>query len=158
MTSKKGVILSKKISYPYTPLEIKAAKRRRKDISKASSSINKSKITMPLSLSCTIVQCVRATGEQHELKKVDVKAEGTAEEHNNIADNLSNASKEEEILRPVRDCGLFVAVYAEYLSDGLQVPNSGLDVGLLLKRHATLLRKYLEAKSQKPYASDIKDP
>ncbi|PHT38027.1 hypothetical protein CQW23_21600 [Capsicum baccatum] len=25
------------------------------------------------------------------------------------------------------DCGLFVATYAEYLSDGLQVPNDGLD-------------------------------
>ncbi|PHT45541.1 hypothetical protein CQW23_14699 [Capsicum baccatum] len=32
--SKKGVIPSKRISYPDTPLEIKAAKRRRKDISK----------------------------------------------------------------------------------------------------------------------------
>ncbi|PHT32371.1 hypothetical protein CQW23_28708 [Capsicum baccatum] len=30
MTSNKGVIPSKRISYPYTPLEIKAAKRRRK--------------------------------------------------------------------------------------------------------------------------------
>ncbi|PHT52507.1 hypothetical protein CQW23_06969 [Capsicum baccatum] len=54
-----------------------------------------------------------------------------------------------------RDCGLFIA---EYLSDGLQVPNDGLDVGLLRKRYASLLRKYREAKAQKPYASDIKDP
>ncbi|PHU26229.1 hypothetical protein BC332_04561 [Capsicum chinense] len=29
------------------------------------------------------------------------------------------------------DCNLFVAAYAEYLSDGLQVPNDGIDVGLL---------------------------
>ncbi|PHT57837.1 hypothetical protein CQW23_00200 [Capsicum baccatum] len=34
MTSKRGVIPSKRISYPNTPLEIKAAKRRRKDTSK----------------------------------------------------------------------------------------------------------------------------
>ncbi|PHU30810.1 hypothetical protein BC332_02903 [Capsicum chinense] len=27
------------------------------------------------------------------------------------------------------DCGSFVAAYAKYLSDGLQVPNDGLDVG-----------------------------
>ncbi|KAF3678355.1 putative protein EIN4-like [Capsicum annuum] len=31
------------------------------------------------------------------------------------------------------DCGLFVVAYTEYLSDGLQVPNDGLDAGLLPK-------------------------
>ncbi|PHT39634.1 hypothetical protein CQW23_18488 [Capsicum baccatum] len=45
------------------------------------------------------------------------------------------------------DCSLFVAIYAEYLSDGLQVPNDGLDVGLLCKRYAALLWKYEEAKA-----------
>ncbi|PHU23135.1 Ferric reduction oxidase 5 [Capsicum chinense] len=94
MTSKKSVIPSKRISYPDTSLAIKAAKRRRKDSSKASSIIKKSKITMPLSLSCTDVQYARATGEQHELKKVDVTA--TAEDHNIIVDNLSTASKDEK--------------------------------------------------------------
>ncbi|PHU25507.1 hypothetical protein BC332_03839 [Capsicum chinense] len=69
MSSKRGVIPSKRISYPYTPLEIKVAKRRRKDISKASSSIEKSKTATPLSLSCTATQCTRTTGEQHEIKK-----------------------------------------------------------------------------------------
>ncbi|PHU13649.1 hypothetical protein BC332_14854 [Capsicum chinense] len=44
MTSKRGVIPSKRISYPYTPLEIKAAKRRRKDTSKALSSIKKARL------------------------------------------------------------------------------------------------------------------
>ncbi|PHU06580.1 hypothetical protein BC332_23069 [Capsicum chinense] len=68
MTSKRGVIPSKKISYPNTPLEIKAAKRR-KDTSKASSIIKKRKVAIPLSLSCTDVQCARATGEQHGPKK-----------------------------------------------------------------------------------------
>ncbi|KAF3652345.1 hypothetical protein FXO37_17569 [Capsicum annuum] len=48
------------------------------------------------------------------------------------------------------DCGPFVAAYAEYLSDRLQVPNDELDAGLL--------GKYREAKSQKPYATDVKDP
>ncbi|PHU21635.1 hypothetical protein BC332_06742 [Capsicum chinense] len=56
------------------------------------------------------------------------------------------------------DCGPFVAAYAEYLSDGLQVPNDGLHVGLLRKRYAALLWKYGEVKTQKPYASDVKDP
>ncbi|PHU19873.1 hypothetical protein BC332_11024 [Capsicum chinense] len=53
MTSKRGVIPSKRISYLDTPLEIKEAKRRRKDASKESSIIKKSKIAIPLSLSCT---------------------------------------------------------------------------------------------------------
>ncbi|PHT75377.1 hypothetical protein T459_18899 [Capsicum annuum] len=52
----------------------------------------------------------------------------------------------------------FVAAYAEYLSDELQVPSNKLDAGLLRKRYAALLWKYGEAKAQKPYASDIKDP
>ncbi|PHT95158.1 hypothetical protein T459_03040 [Capsicum annuum] len=56
------------------------------------------------------------------------------------------------------DCGPFVAAYAKYLSDGLQVPNDGLDVGLLRKRYAALLWKYGEAKAQKLYAIDAKDP
>ncbi|PHT58017.1 hypothetical protein CQW23_00380 [Capsicum baccatum] len=33
------------------------------------------------------------------------------------------------------DCGPFVAAYAEYLSDGLQVPNDGLNARLLQKRY-----------------------
>ncbi|KAF3626154.1 hypothetical protein FXO38_29429 [Capsicum annuum] len=101
MTSKRDVIPSKRISYPYTPLEIKVAKMRRKDIFKASLSIKKGKIAMPLSLSCTVVQCAKATGEQNELKKVDVTVKATVEEHNIIFDNLSTASKEEEKVDPI---------------------------------------------------------
>ncbi|KAF3663031.1 hypothetical protein FXO37_12200 [Capsicum annuum] len=99
MTSKRGVIPSKRISYLDTPLEIKAAKRRRKDTSKASSIIKKIKIAMPLSLSSTDVQCARATEEQHELRKVDVTA--TAEEHNMTVDNPLTSSKDEEKVEPV---------------------------------------------------------
>ncbi|KAF3680780.1 putative protein EIN4-like [Capsicum annuum] len=232
-----------RISYPDTLLEIKPAKRRRKDTSKASSSIKKSKIAMPLSLSCTDVQCARATGEQHKLKKVDVTVEATTEEHNIIVDNplrlsvcfsipaglpwhlvnevyipinygdefhwvlavvilkkrriqvyhsisrsrhsglSSEIQKLAKILptyldmsgfldQKVRtdwsmieayrdkmanpfdvqyvegivqqtigslDCNSFVAAYAKYLSDGLQVPNDGLDAELLRKRYADLL-------------------
>ncbi|PHT74310.1 hypothetical protein T459_21587 [Capsicum annuum] len=87
--------------YIHTPLEIKAAKRRRKDTFKALSSIEKSKIATSLSLSCTDVQYARATGEQHEPKKVDITVEATAEEHNITVDNPSTASKEEEKVKPV---------------------------------------------------------
>ncbi|PHU28812.1 hypothetical protein BC332_00905 [Capsicum chinense] len=82
MVSNRGVIPSKRISYLYTPLEIKAAKRRRKDTFKTSSSIKKSKSAMPLSLSCANVQYTRATREHHEPKKVDVTVETPTEEHN----------------------------------------------------------------------------
>ncbi|PHU04772.1 hypothetical protein BC332_25594 [Capsicum chinense] len=54
--------------------------------------------------------------------------------------------------------GPFIAAYAEYLSEGLGVPNDGIDVGLLRKRYAALLWKYGEAKAQKPYATNVKDP
>ncbi|PHT70978.1 hypothetical protein T459_26082 [Capsicum annuum] len=97
-TFKKGVIPSKRISYPDTPLDIKAVKRRRKDTSKASSIIKKSKIARSLSLSCIDVQRTRATEEQYELKKVDVTA--TDEEHNITVDNPSTASKDKEKVEP----------------------------------------------------------
>ncbi|PHU03420.1 hypothetical protein BC332_28671 [Capsicum chinense] len=64
----------------------------------------------------------------------------------------------DKMTNPFDDCGPFVAAYAEYLSDGLQVLNDGLDVGLLRKIYAALLWKYGEAKAQKPYATDVKDP
>ncbi|PHU20045.1 hypothetical protein BC332_11196 [Capsicum chinense] len=236
----RGVIPSKRISYSDTPLEIKAAKRKSKDTSKASSIIKKGKIIMPPSLYCTDVQCARATEEKNELKKMDVTA--TTEDHNITVDNPSTASKDEEKVESVslgerknypfegfnildeapkktntvdqrlfsmdcqwavkascrqhinvifyylrkkaklqtqeqyrytmgnclykvyinnaydRDCGPFVATYAEYLSDGLQVPNDGLDAGLLRKRYAALLCKYGEVKAQKPYATGVKYP
>ncbi|PHU11786.1 hypothetical protein BC332_18716 [Capsicum chinense] len=52
LTSNRGVIPSKRILYPFTPLEIKA-KRIIKVISKALSSIQKSKIATPLFVCCT---------------------------------------------------------------------------------------------------------
>ncbi|PHT71195.1 Cysteine-rich receptor-like protein kinase 11 [Capsicum annuum] len=70
LTSKRGIIPSKRILYPSTPLEIKA-KRRRKVIFKALSSIQKSEITTLLSVFC-IEQCAMAKGEQHELRKVNI--------------------------------------------------------------------------------------
>ncbi|KAF3618205.1 hypothetical protein FXO38_33568 [Capsicum annuum] len=88
MTSKRTVIPSKRISYPYTLLEIKVAKRRRKDISKVSPSIEKNKIAMPLSLSCTKIIVLFCF--------IYVIAEATVEEHNITVDNPSIASKEEE--------------------------------------------------------------
>ncbi|PHU29598.1 hypothetical protein BC332_01691 [Capsicum chinense] len=105
----------------------------------------------------------------HPKETVDITVEATAEEHNITAYNPSTASKEEEKVEPVSsgewknypfegNCGPFVAAYAEYFRDGLQLPNDGLDAGSLRKIYATLLWKYGGAKAQKPYTSDTKDP
>ncbi|KAF3665975.1 hypothetical protein T459_05535 [Capsicum annuum] len=254
ITSKRGVIPSKRISYPDTPLEIKTAKRRRKNTSKASSIIKKSKITMPLSLSCTDVQYARATEEQHELKKQPEVSQNeeclinifkgfsipaglpwhlvneiyipinyddefhwvlavivlnerrirvydsmsqkrrfelsfeiqnlakilltyldmsgfldqkvctdwsTIEVYRNKMDNPFDVQYIDGIAQQTigsLDCRPFVAAYAEYLSNRLQVPNDGLDARLLRKIYAALLWTYREAKAQKPYATDVKDP
>ncbi|KAF3634623.1 hypothetical protein FXO37_26391 [Capsicum annuum] len=72
LTSKMGLIPSKRILFPSAPLEIRD-KRRRKVIFKALSSIQKSKIATPLSVCCT-EQCTMSKEEQHKLKKVDVEA------------------------------------------------------------------------------------
>ncbi|KAF3636375.1 hypothetical protein FXO38_24223 [Capsicum annuum] len=178
MTSKRGVIPSKRISYPYTPLDIKEAKRRRKEIL-ASSSIEKSKIATHLSLSCTFDQCTKATEEQHELKKVDITVEATCEQHNITVDNPSTAFMKEEKVEPVnlgewknnpfegfnildeapKKLTKLINDYSEWIADGLlQVPNDGLDARLLRKRYVALLWKHGEAKEHKSYEGDIKDP
>ncbi|PHU26262.1 hypothetical protein BC332_04594 [Capsicum chinense] len=74
MTAKRGVIPSKRISYPDTPLEIKAAKRRRKDTFKASSIIKK---------------------KQDYNASVFVLHRSTDEVYNMTVDNPSAASKDE---------------------------------------------------------------
>ncbi|PHT42512.1 hypothetical protein CQW23_16537 [Capsicum baccatum] len=294
MTSKRSVIPSKRISYPDTPLKIKAAKRRRKDTSKALSIIKKARLQrlyesyvaidgLSVRNYCTALIYLFEFVPTDNPSDVDVKA--TVEEHNMIVDNPSTASKDEEKMEPqpkvfrneecliniikgfsipadlpwhlvdevyisinygvefhwvlavviqkerrirvydsmsqrrcfgpsfeiqklakilptyldmsgfldqkVRtdwstieayrdkmanpfdvqyvdeisqqtigsvDCSPFVAAYVEYLSDELQVPNDGLNAGLLHKRYAALLWKYGEAKAQKPYTIDVKDP
>ncbi|PHU24862.1 hypothetical protein BC332_03194 [Capsicum chinense] len=164
MTSKRGVIPSKRISYPYAPLEIKAAKRRRKDTSKETSSIEKSKITMPLSLSCTIFS-VQGPQERSMSRRRTLMSFFTTFERRPSCKYKNNTDARQTIIctkftsvMSMIDCGLFISTYTEYLSDGLQAPNNGLDVGLFYKRYAALLWKYEEAKAQKSYARDIKDP
>ncbi|PHT96565.1 hypothetical protein BC332_34509 [Capsicum chinense] len=85
----------------------------------------------------------------------------TIEAYRNKKANLFDVQYVEGIAQQIigiLDCSPFVAAYAEYLSDELQVPNDGLDAKLLHERYAALLWKYGEAKAQKPYATDVKDP
>ncbi|PHU03780.1 hypothetical protein BC332_29031 [Capsicum chinense] len=67
LTSKRGLIPSKRILFPSTPLEIRA-KRKRRVISRALSGIQKSEIATSLSACCT-EQRIMSKEEQHELKK-----------------------------------------------------------------------------------------
>ncbi|PHT93809.1 hypothetical protein T459_01691 [Capsicum annuum] len=215
MTSKGGVIPSKRISYPDTLLEIKAAKRRRKDTSKASSILKKKQdcnasvfilhrcfsisaglpwhlvdeVYIPINygdkfhwvLAVVILKerrirvydsisqrrCSGPSSEIQKLAKIlptyldmsgfsDQKVRtdwSTIEAYRDKMANPFDVQYVDGIAQQTigsLDCGPFVAAYAEYLSDGLQVPNDELDAGLL--------GKYREAKSQKPYATDVKDP
>ena len=70
LTSKRGLIQSKRILFPSAPLEIRA-KRRRRMISRALSGIQKSKIETLLSACCTKERTM-SKEEQHELKKVNL--------------------------------------------------------------------------------------
>ncbi|PHU14016.1 hypothetical protein BC332_15221 [Capsicum chinense] len=156
ITSKRGVIPSKRISYPYTPLDIKV------DVT------------------------IEATAEEHNItidnpstaSKEKVKVEPvSSEERNNYPFEGFNISSEapKKLTQLINDYSewigdgllkhhadrnydLFITAYTEYLSDGLQVPNDELDAGLIRKRSTVLLWKYREAKVQNPYTSDIKDP
>ena len=57
-----------------------------------------------------------------------------------------------------RDCGIFVAAYAEYLSDGLQVPSCRISADTLRLRYASLLWDYGIVKAQNGYVSNNEDP
>ena len=52
----------------------------------------------------------------------------------------------------------FCATYGEFLSDGLQVPSSGIVVESLRMRYASLLWNYGFMKAQNGYVSDNEDP
>ncbi|PHT98357.1 hypothetical protein BC332_32715 [Capsicum chinense] len=85
MTSKRSVILSKRISYPDTLLEIKAAKRRRKDTFKTSSIIKKKRQDYNASV-FVLHRC---------------RCHIYCRNYNTTVDNPSTASKDEEKMKPV---------------------------------------------------------
>ncbi|KAG5589629.1 hypothetical protein H5410_040143 [Solanum commersonii] len=57
-----------------------------------------------------------------------------------------------------KDCGLFLTAYAEFLSDGLQVPSDGISSETLCMRYASLLWNCEILKPQSGYVSNNKDP
>ncbi|PHT60557.1 hypothetical protein CQW23_02920, partial [Capsicum baccatum] len=56
------------------------------------------------------------------------------------------------------DCGVFMAAYAEFLSDQMQISSSNLDAEYLRNRYASLLWNYGFKKAKKIYSSDHDDP
>ncbi|PHT95728.1 hypothetical protein T459_03610 [Capsicum annuum] len=57
-----------------------------------------------------------------------------------------------------RDCGVFVDVYAEYLSQGLDIPSLRIDAHYHRLRYASLLCKYGSVKAENEYFSKNDDP
>ncbi|PHT66281.1 hypothetical protein T459_30706 [Capsicum annuum] len=56
------------------------------------------------------------------------------------------------------DCGVFVAGYAEYLSEEINVPSDDFEAEYHRMSYATLLQKYGIQKTKKGYASENDDP
>ncbi|WMV14564.1 hypothetical protein MTR67_007949 [Solanum verrucosum] len=56
------------------------------------------------------------------------------------------------------DCGMFVAAFAEVLSDGLPVPKIGFHSEYLCKLYGALLWKYGTKKAKARYVSENDDP
>ncbi|KAG5630109.1 hypothetical protein H5410_001826 [Solanum commersonii] len=56
------------------------------------------------------------------------------------------------------DCGVFVVAYAEFLSDGLQIPSDGIISQSLRLRYASLLWNYGILKARTSYVSNNEDP
>nr|XP_010314382.1 E3 ubiquitin-protein ligase BRE1A-like [Solanum lycopersicum] len=66
--------------------------------------------------------------------------------------------KVEVVICDVKDCGLLIAAYAEFTSEGLEVPSCGLSAETLHMRYASLLRKYEILKARNGYVSNNEDP
>ncbi|KAH0655211.1 hypothetical protein KY285_030093 [Solanum tuberosum] len=56
------------------------------------------------------------------------------------------------------DCGVFVAAYAEFLSDGRQIPSDGIISQSLRLRYASLLWNYGILKARSGYVSNNEEP
>ncbi|TMX02709.1 hypothetical protein EJD97_020262, partial [Solanum chilense] len=59
---------------------------------------------------------------------------------------------------PCRDCELYVAAYAEFLCDGLEVPLYGISADTLRLKYASLLWNYGIIKARNGYVSNNEEP
>ncbi|PHT94514.1 hypothetical protein T459_02396, partial [Capsicum annuum] len=83
----------------------------------------------------------------------------------NVAGDLNDTPFDVEYVEDIAqqvsgslDCGVFMAAYAEFLSDQMQIPSSNLDAEYLRNRYASLLWNYGFKKAKKIYSSDHDDP
>ncbi|PHU04627.1 hypothetical protein BC332_25449 [Capsicum chinense] len=58
----------------------------------------------------------------------------------------------------VKDCGVFGAGYAEYISEGMSVPSVDFEAAYHHMLYASLLRNYDLRKANKGYVSENEDP
>ncbi|PHU30019.1 hypothetical protein BC332_02112 [Capsicum chinense] len=56
------------------------------------------------------------------------------------------------------DCGVFVARYVEYISEGMSIPIVGFEAAYHCMRYASLLKTYGIRKAKKDYVSENEDP
>ncbi|PHT81797.1 hypothetical protein T459_14812 [Capsicum annuum] len=91
----------------------------------------------------------KAIGDQIEEQKQQLAFDGFL-----ISDTMSSSVIEEF----KQDCGVFVAGYAEYLSEEMNVPSDDFEAEYHRMRYATLLQKYGIQKTKKDYASENDDP
>ncbi|KAF3666805.1 hypothetical protein FXO37_10349 [Capsicum annuum] len=83
----------------------------------------------------------------------------------NVAGDLNDTPFDVEYVEDIAqqvsgslDCGVFMAAYAEFLSDQMQIPSSNLDAEYLRNRYTSLLWNYGSKKAKKIYSSDHDDP
>ncbi|PHU17059.1 hypothetical protein BC332_12754 [Capsicum chinense] len=182
MTSKRGVIPSKRISYPYTPLEIKmnvtveaTAEKHNITIDNSSTASKEEKKVEPIMyipinyhdefhwlLAIVVLKERRIRvydsmsqrrhfGSSSEIQKLakilptyldmsgflDQKVRTDCSMIEEYWDKMGNPFDVQYVegidqqTISTLDCDLFVAAYAEYLSNALKVPNDRLDAGLL---------------------------
>ncbi|PHT38908.1 hypothetical protein CQW23_22481 [Capsicum baccatum] len=75
-----------------------------------------------------------------------------------VYDSMASSRKRKQTSEIEKDCGVFVVVYAEYLSEGLGISCSGIDAQYHHLRYASLLCKYEFEKAENGYFSENDDP
>ncbi|XP_047251385.1 uncharacterized protein LOC107879154 [Capsicum annuum] len=74
-----------------------------------------------------------------------------------VYDSMASSRKRTQTSEIEKDCGVFVSVYAEYLSEGLDISSSKVDAHYHRLRYASILCKYGSVKAENGYFSENDD-
>ncbi|PHT74297.1 hypothetical protein T459_21574 [Capsicum annuum] len=74
-----------------------------------------------------------------------------------VYDSMASSRKRTQTSEIEKDCGVFVSVYAEYLSEGLDISSSKVDAHYHRLRYASILCKYGSVKEENGYFSENDD-